>query len=139
MYAIFQMKMLGWHGNRCVVRMLGCMSRLDGTLGLVLEYCPGGNLLEHVQQIGSIGFEAIKKEEEDGEEATAAAGQTLTKKCRQFAHFAWQVCDGMLFLGTKHLVHRDLAARNVLLDAEPCAKVGEMGLEYRHCPISGSR
>jgi serine/threonine protein kinase len=109
------MKMLGNEGgqHRCVVRMLGCMSRAEGTLGLVLEYCPGGNLLEHVKQMG-----ATKANEEVNE-----SPDSLAKTSRQFARFGWQICDGMLFLGTKNLVHRDLAARNVLLDGEQCAKV----------------
>jgi serine/threonine protein kinase len=85
------------------------MSRAEGTLGLVLEYCAGGNLLEYAKQLGT-------KEMKESHDA-------LAKTFRQFARFGWQICDGMLFLGTKNLVHRDLAARNVLLDGEQCAKV----------------
>jgi serine/threonine protein kinase len=105
------MKMLASEGgqHRCVVRMLGCMSRPEGTLGLVLEYCPGGNLLEYVKQFGTKEMNELD--------------DTCAKTFRQFARFGWQICDGMIFLGTKNLVHRDLAARNVLLDGESCAKV----------------
>jgi serine/threonine protein kinase len=74
----------------------------------VLEYCAGGNLLQYVKQLGA-NKEIIESQE------------TCVKTFRQFARFGWQICDGMLFLGTKNLVYRDVAARNVLLDWEPCA------------------
>jgi serine/threonine protein kinase len=107
-------------GHRCIVQMLGCMSRADGILGLVLEYCPFGNLLEHVRAIGT---EATKGEEAGGEQEDESATAAIV---RPFPRFAWQICDGMLYLAAKNLVHRDLAARNILLGTEMIAKVGEI-------------
>jgi serine/threonine protein kinase len=88
--------------------MLGCVTGPSETkLGLVLEFCSGGNLLNHLRK--------IKEMEEE---------EKLEKLCgRQFGRWAWQIADGMRFLASKNLVHRDLAARNVLLDGEMVAKV----------------
>ncbi|KAM6962479.1 megakaryocyte-associated tyrosine-protein kinase [Aplochiton taeniatus] len=47
---------------------------------------------------------------------------------RQLLRFAVDVCEGMEYLESKHLVHRDLAGRNILVSGEGVAKVSDFGL-----------
>ena len=39
-----------------------------------------------------------------------------------------EVCTGMAYLASKHIIHRDLAARNVLIDVEWQARIADFGL-----------
>ncbi|CAK5037256.1 unnamed protein product [Meloidogyne enterolobii] len=94
------------NSHRCIVQMIGCISIPDTTLGLVLEFCSNGNLLNYLRKLS---------EEQ----------QKLTKENinSDFMRFSWQICDGMKFLSEKQIIHRDLAARNILLDDFMVAKV----------------
>ena len=68
--------------NLCIVRIFGCMSNPNGILGLVLEFCPNGDLLDYVKQI-----------EENFE------GQNDNIKI--FPKIMLQICDGMVHLYLK--------------------------------------
>jgi len=101
------MKLLG-NSHNCIVKMFGCISNEGMALGIAMEYCIGGSLLDHLNKLKTT-IENVNMEE-----------KLLS---RQFCQWAWQIADGMLFLVGKNLVHRDLAARNVLLDENFIAKV----------------
>ncbi|KAI1727080.1 protein tyrosine kinase domain-containing protein [Ditylenchus destructor] len=112
-FEIEVMKSLSYNEN--IVNMLGCIT-VGQTICLVLEYCPNKDLLTFVSNLKEEMMEQAESKEER---------MDYTK---DFLLFAWQISDGMRFLGTKGIVHRDLAARNILIDAERNAKICDFGL-----------
>lgn len=89
------MKSLG-NGHRCVMHMLGCMTRADGILGLVLEYCPNGTLLEHVRSSKRQGME-MRVDGENREMADEGFDDMQQSKFdKKLMQFAWQICSGMV-------------------------------------------
>uniref|UniRef100_A0A915LLV2 Protein kinase domain-containing protein n=1 Tax=Meloidogyne javanica TaxID=6303 RepID=A0A915LLV2_MELJA len=103
-----KMKLLR-NSHRCIVHMIGCISIPDATLGLVLEFCSNGNLLNYLRKLSEEQQKLTKenkiKIEKENERIISV-----------FMRFSWQICDGMKFLTEKQIIHRDLAARNILLD-----------------------
>ena len=77
------------NGHRCLVHMVGCMTKPNIVLGLVLEYCPNGSLLEYVQKLG-VELESCTE---------------ITKTTQKFSRFAWQIADGMV--KNKHFLNKD--------------------------------
>ncbi|KAF5275199.1 hypothetical protein FQR65_LT04231 [Abscondita terminalis] len=51
---------------------------------------------------------------------------SLTTK--QLLKYAYDIAEGMAYLGTKHIVHRDLAARNILVVDQDHVKISDFGL-----------
>lgn len=72
---------------------------------LVIEYMAKGSLLQYLQSRGRMQI----------------SHQELLK-------FSSDVCAGMDYMESQHVVHRDLAARNVLISSEMIAKVSDFGL-----------
>ncbi|KAI6242178.1 SH2 motif and Tyrosine protein kinase domain containing protein [Aphelenchoides fujianensis] len=70
---------------------------------IVLELCPGGALLAHLQR----------------ERAAIGRGERLL--------YAFEAAKGMNYLHRHHCVHRDLAARNVLIGADGRLKIADFG------------
>ncbi|XP_019863318.1 PREDICTED: fibroblast growth factor receptor 3-like isoform X1 [Amphimedon queenslandica] len=99
------LKHVGRHDN--IVGLLGA-SEHNGQLLVIVEYCSGGNLLQH-----------LRKKRQDSLDPL-----TTLKQIKM----ALQVSRGMAFLSTQKCVHRDLAARNILLDHEGTLKVADFGL-----------
>ncbi|KAI6192924.1 SH2 motif and Tyrosine protein kinase domain containing protein [Aphelenchoides fujianensis] len=71
---------------------------------IVLELCPGGALLAHLQR----------------ERAAIGRGERVL--------YAFEAAKGMNYLHRHHCVHRDLAARNVLIGADGRLKIADFGL-----------
>ncbi|XP_076452018.1 uncharacterized protein LOC143287697 isoform X2 [Babylonia areolata] len=86
-----------------IVRLYG-VTTTDGRLMLVMELAPMRSLLECLR------------------EGTARVDFPVPRLC----DFAQQVCDGMSYLESKHLVHRDLAARNVMVFSKSKVKIGDV-------------
>ncbi|KAH7714368.1 Protein F09A5.2 [Aphelenchoides avenae] len=112
--------MQSFGSNPHVLRMVG-WSMLNEAPIILLEYCAKGNLREYLRESALTlqGYAPNVTEDHEG------------KPCldlRDLLSYAWQVCDGMLFLSSKGFIHRDLAARNVLLTAKSVAKISDFGL-----------
>ncbi|KAK6039092.1 hypothetical protein COOONC_23404, partial [Cooperia oncophora] len=99
MHEIELMKTLGFHDN--IVSMLGCITAANKSC-LVIEYCASRDLLRYLKQ-RKTELEISKSIDEQIE---------CTK---EFLNFAWQIAQGMCYLGQKNIIHRDLAARNILI------------------------
>ncbi|KAM6466850.1 tyrosine-protein kinase JAK3 isoform 2-T2 [Liasis olivaceus] len=79
-------------------------SRGRNSLRLVMEYLPSGCLRGYLQK---------NQERLD---------------LRKLLLYAWQVCKGMDYLGSRRYIHRDLATRNILVENENRVKIGDFGL-----------
>uniref|UniRef100_A0A1I7XL76 Protein kinase domain-containing protein n=1 Tax=Heterorhabditis bacteriophora TaxID=37862 RepID=A0A1I7XL76_HETBA len=115
MHEIELMKTLGFHEH--IVTMLGCITSFTKSC-LVLEYCTNRDLLRYLKQ-RKIDLE-INRSIDDKIDCT-----------KEFLNFAWQVAQGMNYLGQKNIIHRDLAARNILItgmEGMKSAKISDFGL-----------
>lgn len=115
MHEIELMKTLGFHDN--IVSMLGCITAANKSC-LVIEYCASRDLLRF-----------LKKRRTDLEISKSMDEQIECTK--EFLNFAWQIAQGMCYLGQKNIIHRDLAARNILIagaDGLKNAKISDFGL-----------
>ncbi|XP_063145778.1 tyrosine-protein kinase JAK3 [Candoia aspera] len=79
-------------------------SRGRNSLRLVMEYLPNGCLRNYLQK---------NQERLD---------------LKKLLLYAWQVCKGMDYLGSRRYIHRDLATRNILVENENRVKIGDFGL-----------
>ncbi|TKR86890.1 hypothetical protein L596_011392 [Steinernema carpocapsae] len=116
------MKTIGYNDN--IVNMLGCIT-VGNPVGLVLEYCSNRDMLHYLK--GRKVDIQLSKSFED-----------CVNYTKELLSFAWQIADGMNYLGSKNVVHRDLAARNILVDAENNAKIGDFGLCMNMSSVTGS-
>uniref|UniRef100_A0ABM5ENZ2 Tyrosine-protein kinase n=1 Tax=Pogona vitticeps TaxID=103695 RepID=A0ABM5ENZ2_9SAUR len=92
------------HHNFIVAYRGVCYSRGRNCLCLVMEYLPHGCLRGYLQK------------------------SHARLDHRKLLLYAWQVCQGMDYLGSRRYIHRDLAARNVLVESEYRVKIGDFGL-----------
>ncbi|XP_065668911.1 vascular endothelial growth factor receptor 1 isoform X2 [Hydra vulgaris] len=108
---------LGEHKN--IVNLLGACTTKGEKLHVILECCPGGDLLNFLRSKKVI-FQPIwfKKE-------TSMENEFTYIDLILIAH---QVANGMEFLQSRKCVHRDLAARNVLIGVDYIMKIADFGL-----------
>ena len=76
---------------------------------LVMEYCPRGELFQHIVKQGRL-------REDEGK--------------RFFA----QIVAGVAYLHSMHVVHRDIKPENLLLDSERHIRIADFGLSTRCAP-----
>ncbi|KAM4807921.1 tyrosine-protein kinase JAK3 [Rhinophrynus dorsalis] len=81
-----------------------CYSVGRRSFQLIMEYLPNGSLREYLPK------------NRDG------------LVSHQLLLYAYQICKGMLYLGSQRYVHRDLASRNVLVESRNHVKIGDFGL-----------
>ncbi|XP_065217201.1 fibroblast growth factor receptor homolog 1-like [Planococcus citri] len=108
------MKVIGRHKH--VLGLLGCCTR-DGTLLVIIEYAPHGNLRDFLRQAQQSG---------DNKRALLQDGLELTE--RTLVDFALQIAKGMEYLASEKCIHRDLAARNILVADGYVMKISDFGL-----------
>ncbi|KAI0075665.1 Pkinase-domain-containing protein [Panus rudis PR-1116 ss-1] len=77
----------------------------DSTINLVLEYVPGGDLLDYIIRHNGLSE-------------------------RETRHLTYQICDAMAYIHGMGITHRDLKPENILLttDNPPNVKVADFGL-----------
>ncbi|NWV83262.1 JAK3 kinase, partial [Dasyornis broadbenti] len=81
-----------------------CYSRGLRGLRLVMEFLPNGCLRDFLQK------------------------NQPRLEHRTLLLYAWQICKGMEYLGSRRCVHRDLASRNILVESDSHVKIGDFGL-----------
>ncbi|XP_065684796.1 fibroblast growth factor receptor 3 isoform X1 [Hydra vulgaris] len=108
---------LGEHKN--IVNLLGACTTKGEKLHVILECCPGGNLLNFLRSKREVFKPFWFKKELDMENEFTFIDLLM---------IAYQVSKGMDFLQSRKCVHRDLAARNVLVGPDYVMKVADFGL-----------
>ena len=92
--------------HRYVLPLIGIVTTpRDLPALIILRFCEGGELLEHVRGAGPDEL-------------------TTTKQLT----FASQIALGMQYISARNIVHRDLAARNILLDGVGRCMVSDFGM-----------
>lgn len=71
---------------------------------IIIEFCPGGNLLDHLIKAAS----------------TVSTGERVL--------YCYEAAKGMNYLHQHHYTHRDLAARNCLISKDGVVKISDFGL-----------
>ncbi|CAB4029262.1 Fibroblast growth factor receptor 1 [Paramuricea clavata] len=102
-----------------VIRLIGGCS-IAGNLHVVIEFCPGGNLLNFLLN-SRVGYPSP-------ETSSSFINMTSTLNHRQLLKIAVDISKGMVHLSSQKFIHRDLAARNILIGEDNTAKVSDFGL-----------
>jgi len=107
------MKQIGKHKN--IINFLGCCTQ-NGSLCIVVEYAPHGNLRQYLRS----------NRPSVAESSDQSCDSSLT--LATLVSFAFQISKGMEFLARHQCIHRDLAARNVLVGEGVVMKIADFGL-----------
>ncbi|CAD5206768.1 unnamed protein product [Bursaphelenchus okinawaensis] len=89
-----------WHEN--VIEFMGIACD-HPPIRIVLEFCPGGSLEDHVKKDTDIPH-------------------------IELVLYAFEAARGMRYLHSQRCIHRDLAARNCLISAQGIIKIADFGL-----------
>ncbi|TMS32430.1 hypothetical protein L596_000267 [Steinernema carpocapsae] len=105
------MKSLSYHPH--LVSMLGYVVDPKNPM-LVVEFCSKGDLLHLIRS---------KKTE-----VISAYENGTGMRIKDLLSFAWQISNGLEYLGSVGCIHRDIALRNVLIDSDSTCKIADFGL-----------
>lgn len=137
-----EIKMLAYIGkHENINEMIGANTAdlKHGKVFIFLELCQLGCLEKYLRKLRpTMNYD-------EGEERTVALDDggryiNMTTRnsqkldpslCEDFSRWSKEICSGMAYLATKHVVHADLAARNVLLNLKKEAKLCDFGLSRR--------
>lgn len=134
---------LGKHEN--IVELLGAntQSLRQGKIFVFLELCKTGSLEKYLRRIRpqdtDLELEEIFPASKFGNKyVNVRVGSSSEQAClldealaNDMYRWSREICSGMAFLATRHVVHADLATRNVLLDLKLQAKICDFGLSRR--------
>ncbi|XP_060068333.1 tyrosine-protein kinase Mer-like [Ylistrum balloti] len=127
------MKQLGHHPN--IVSIIGCCTKTDNQICLIMDYCPLGDLRQYLHRLRpqtQYQSRSRMRHEDSGmfSNMTAETNESETQPITQskLLSFARQIALGMEYLADKKYVHRDLAARNILMSDCDRLKLSDFGL-----------
>eukprot|EP00039_Didymoeca_costata_P002187 m.58104 g.58104 ORF g.58104 m.58104 type:complete len:730 (+) comp11156_c0_seq1:127-2316(+) len=92
--------------------VIKCYGMTPLPLGIVLEYCPLGDLQRNLRKLKLIKSYYLP-----------------VPDCMEVCY---QVCKGMAYLASQDFVHGDLAARNILIASDYTCKVSDLGLSKKN-------
>ncbi|KJH40435.1 protein tyrosine kinase [Dictyocaulus viviparus] len=100
---IHEAQLMSHYAHRHVIQLYGVACDHYPVM-IVMEYCPGGNLQDHMHKFKN---------------RVLIPERIL---------LLWEACKGMRYLHSKGCVHRDLAARNCLISELGYIKISDFGL-----------
>ncbi|CAD6240447.1 GSCOCG00008793001-RA-CDS [Cotesia congregata] len=143
-YEIGTMKRAGSHPH--LVKLIGCCTKLENPICIILEYVEGGDLLGYLHQLrdsslhkkltstdstsefynNNHSYTNVSYENSIKKNIHHSTGGTVDNY--RFINFAMDIARGMEHLEQKYIVHRDLAARNILVTSNFKLKISDFGL-----------
>eukprot|EP00039_Didymoeca_costata_P025142 m.12480 g.12480 ORF g.12480 m.12480 type:complete len:708 (+) comp4659_c0_seq1:137-2260(+) len=88
--------------------VIRCYGLTPFPLGIVLEYCPLGDLKTNLRKLKLL--------------------KSYFLPAQDCIEICFQVCQGMSHIASKNFIHGDLAARNILIAEDYTCKVGDLGM-----------
>ncbi|CAO3614548.1 unnamed protein product [Cunninghamella echinulata] len=91
-----------------IVQYLGYgVDESEGMINIFLEYVSGGNIASRLSLQGAFDEPLIQ-------------------------YFTRQVCQGLSYLHSRHILHRDIKAANILVEADGVCKISDFGLSKKN-------
>jgi serine/threonine protein kinase len=91
-----------------IVQYLGYgVDEQEAVVNIFLEYVSGGNIASRLALQGAFDEPLVR-------------------------HFTRQVCEGLAYLHTRHILHRDIKSANILVEADGVCKISDFGLSKKN-------
>ncbi|ORZ10194.1 kinase-like domain-containing protein [Absidia repens] len=94
--------------HETIVQYLGYgVDEQEAVVNIFLEYVAGGNIASRLAVHGAFDEPLVR-------------------------HFTRQVCQGLAYLHSRHILHRDIKAANILVEADGVCKISDFGLSKKN-------
>ncbi|CAO3589684.1 unnamed protein product [Absidia cylindrospora] len=91
-----------------IVQYLGYgVDEQEAVVNIFLEYVSGGNIASRLALHGAFDESLVR-------------------------HFTRQVCQGLAYLHSRHILHRDIKSANILVEADGICKISDFGLSKKN-------